>query len=1040
MALIIGGGINIGGSITISPSGSAPPPGVGMLFEYNAGNSMSYSGSGSSFNDANFNNGPSNYNQNYLFDLNSDINTATLGNYGVFYGGDNGALTQWVSQGASSYFVFNGTDTYIDCNGLTGNVLTGGSSLTYFAMVNVSNFGDNVTPTGGIVGGDQSAFGFFPPNTAPFSNPYPLFFACAQQGPLNNYVFDTTTQFQPNTWYAVAFTYDANTQVGKLYVNGVNTGTQTNMPPFTNNEPLYWGMFEGFNWLNGKMSIMTAWDRVLTQPEIASYTSSLNYPYQTIPLQTYSQLFDTPGQYNFVVPAGVLSVSTVAVGAGGSGTQSAFSYPGQLSGLFDPSTSYTAQTTLVSNTQIQVNGNTYPGILDVTTDYMVAGTDINNTYPNVVPAALLVVSSIDKTDVGNVIITLSKPINTTSVGDEFTFTKALVAADGGYENNDSGWSNDSGNGPGPRALPLVYNGGGGRGGVVDYLQSWGLGGGGAGGYGVNDPIVAYDPNQTRIYNGDGDTSTGVANVILSLSNSNLTVAATANTTSSGIATGTYEIQNGDQLMFSLTVDAVSGPSGSGIGFGNYNANIAGFVGYDINSGAFYNDGNFYTGGHVDSSGYPTFTTGDVVDIAVADTGFGTSQLLWIRVNGGDWNGSNIANPATATNGVGITLYNPLYLMTSQGDNTSIGQWSINTSHTYSLPAGYTFIAGSADAGSTGGDGSMDELYTAKAGQGQGGSGAGGAGRYDDSGTGGGGVGLYGVGNPGTLGVWINNNDLQANYTGSVATGGRGGSRRGQSGTQGGQATAWNGGFGGWPGGGGGSATGYYDSGMGGALAFSNNIPVTPGQTLSVFVGRGGYGADDGGSGANGAVRIVWPGDDRQFPDTAGIDPTGPSSFTIAVNDFANASNNNNMSANFSGGYVVSLTGTAGNNIVDSYVNLSGLVNNTLAQDITAVYVQAGMTTFGTLQYSGATPDPMYFNAYIFNVTWADNSTGKVRMSWNSQYGQLILSVIDTGDDAWQIASPLRSSNPNPVLGGTFSFPATFTPYTPLIESNGDAWC
>lgn len=1039
MALIIGGGINIGGSITISPSGTTPPIGYGMLFEYNAGNSMSYSGSGSDF--GQFNNGPRNYNQNYLYDLNSDLTTATLGNYGVFHGNDNGAVSQFLSQGASSYFNFDGSSTYVDTTGLNGAVLSANSSFTYFAMVNVNNFGDSGTPTGGVVGGDYCVFGFLPPNTAPFSNSYPLLYGAAQTGSISNFVFDTTTQFQPNKWYAVAFTYDANSQVGKLYVNGVNTSTLTNMPPFTSPESLYWGTFEGLNWLNGKMSVMTAWNRALTQPEIASYTSSLNAPYQSVPLQTYSQLFDTPGQYDFVVPAGVLSVSAVAVGAGGSGTQDAFSYPGQLSGLFDPTTSFTVPTTLTSATQIQVDGTTYPSILTVTTDYIVAGTEINNFYPNLVPAALLVVTAIDTTDPGNVLITLNKPFSTSHPGDEFTFTKSLVAADGGYQNNDSNYNNGNG-GPGPRALPLVYDGGG-RGGVVDYIQSWGLGGGGAGGYGTRDPIVAFDPNQTRINDGSGSTATGYANVVNQLSNNNLTVASTAENTNGnyGIATGTYEIQNGERLMFSLTVDVYTDNNNMGIGFGNYNANIESSLGNDVNSGGFYNNGDFKFNNGVPYYGYPSFTTGDIVDIAIADTGFGTSQLLWIRVNGGDWMGDPAANPATDTNGVPVTLYNPLYLMTTQGDAVSgLGQWSINPISPYSTPSGYTFIAGSADAGSTGGDGSMDNKFTAKEGQGIAGSGGGGGGRYDDSGAGGGGVGVYGSGTPGNPGTWASENDLNADYIGSIGRGGRGGSRRGQSGTQGGQATAWNGGFGGWPGGGGGSATGFYDSGMGGALAFSNNIPVTPGQTLSVFVGRGGYGANNGGSGANGAVRIVWPGDDRQFPDTAGIDPAGPGSFTIATNDFA-SSINSGITANIVGGYVASLTTTSGSNIIDRYVNLYELVNNTLAQDITAVFRQAGMTTLNTLNYPGATPDLNSFNAYIFNVTWADNSTGKVRMGWYAQTGTLILSVIDTAYTDWQVSNPARGSgNPNPVLGGTFSFPAVFTPYTPLIESSGDAWC
>jgi hypothetical protein len=591
-------------------------------------------------------------------------------------------------------------------------------------------------------------------------------------------------------------------------------------------------------------------------------------------------------------------------------------------------------------------------------------------------------------------------------------------------------------------LPLVYDGGG-RGGVVDYITSWGLGGGGAGGYGTHAPIVAFDPNQTRINDGDGNTGTGYANVVNQLSNNNLTVASTTENLNGnfGIATGTYEIQNGEKVMFSLTVDLYTDNNNMGIGFGNYNANIQSSLGNDVNSGGFYTNGDFRFNNSVAYNGYPTFTTGDVVDIAVSNTGFGTSQILWYRVNGGDWLGDPTADPANNTNGVPVTLYNPIYLMTTQGDNISgLGQWSINTSNAYSVPSGYTFISGDGTAGSTGGDGSMDNKYTAKEGQGTAGSGAGGAGRYNDSGAGGGGVGLYGSGSPGSIGNWASENDLNTNYTGSIGTGGRGGSRRGQSGTRGGQATAWNGGFGGWPGGGGGSATGYYDSGMGGALAFSNNVPVTPGNQYTVVVGQGGGGADNGGSGAGGAVRIIWPGDDRQFPDTnSGTDPAGPSSITIGLTDFA-LSSNNGITGNIVGGYVASLTANAGSNIVDRYINLYSLANTILAQDITAFYRQAGMSSQNSLNYTGANPNPLVFNAYIFNVTWADSSTGKVRMSWDATSGSLTISVIDTAYTDWQTANPGSSGNPNPVLGGTFSFPATFTPYTPLIESNGYAWC
>jgi hypothetical protein len=48
------------------------------------------------------------------------------------------------------------------------------------------------------------------------------------------------------------------------------------------------------------------------------------------------------------------------------------------------------------------------------------------------------------------------------------------------------------------------------------------------------------------------------------------------------------------------------------------------------------------------------------------------------------------------------------------------------------------------------------------------------------------------------------------------------------------------------------------------LGYTNNITVVPGNSYSVVVGAGGTGAYPG---AGGAVRIVWPGNTRQFPST-----------------------------------------------------------------------------------------------------------------------------------------------------------------------------
>jgi hypothetical protein len=60
------------------------------------------------------------------------------------------------------------------------------------------------------------------------------------------------------------------------------------------------------------------------------------------------------------------------------------------------------------------------------------------------------------------------------------------------------------------------------------------------------------------------------------------------------------------------------------------------------------------------------------------------------------------------------------------------------------------------------------------------------------------------------------------------------------------------------------------------LGYKNNISVTPSNSYTVVVGVGGKASQPCGSaccrgtagaGASGAVRIVWPGNTRQFPST-----------------------------------------------------------------------------------------------------------------------------------------------------------------------------
>ena len=111
----------------------------------------------------------------------------------------------------------------------------------------------------------------------------------------------------------------------------------------------------------------------------------------------------------------------------------------------------------------------------------------------------------------------------------------------------------------------------------------------------------------------------------------------------------------------------------------------------------------------------------------------------------------------------------------------------------------------------------------------------------------------------------------------------------------------------------------------------------------------------------------------------------------------------------------------------------------LRQQIISAFQTTGMAVDGT--------------AYIWNVTWDNSSTfpdqlpyirpnGLVRLAYNAVMGQLYMSPVDTnytGEGNWTISNPVPMNSPNPALPGTFRFPATFTPYTPVTISNGNYW-
>ena len=460
MALIIEGGISIGGGITITASSGISPT-ANLIIFYDAGNSMSYNGSGSTFNTSFTGPSVEGYQQYGILDL-----AGVIGNVwhsGQYSGG--GSIT-WTSQGVASYWSMHGNDNqYIDSTWQDGPTLNS-PTYTILAVVRPQDYN-----YGAIVGGDQNIFAFV--SNGGYNDGPSLVAGNSYGAPA---VVDTTTEFATNTWYCVAVTYDAGTGVMKLYTNGNLVATATGVASTDHPTGLYWGTLEGDLWFTGDLGVCMTWERVVDADQIGQLSAAYLSRYVQ-PVATSSVVFDQPytggPPTTWTVPEGVSSISVVVVGAGGSGTADSYSAPGgdtvmvRLDNYVDANTTYTG-----TSDTIVVDTATYPNIANVTGDgtWIVGGTDIG--YVASGEPSWDVVTAVDTTDPGNTTITLNRNISSTA-GDSFFFYQAVAAAEGGYEITTEQYS-------GPAAQPLV--GFGGQGGLVDETHVWPIGAGGAGGY------------------------------------------------------------------------------------------------------------------------------------------------------------------------------------------------------------------------------------------------------------------------------------------------------------------------------------------------------------------------------------------------------------------------------------------------------------------------------------------------------------------------------------------------------------------------------
>jgi hypothetical protein len=183
-------------------------------------------------------------------------------------------------------------------------------------------------------------------------------------------------------------------------------------------------------------------------------------------------------------------------------------------------------------------------------------------------------------------------------------------------------------------------------------------------------------------------STTYKGVDIVLSNNNQTAAQIFGYQQSVL--GETIISGTNKVMFSVLCNLLEPQTLIGshvIGVGttsmNYSSQYGAYPGNDIYSIGFSDDGNYYFNGSSVVSGLPTWTDGDIIDIVISH-----GQYWWIRVNGGNWNNDQSADPTTLTNGLtmnGLTNFYPVLCPAYQGIMTVLNYPK------YGVPSTYNFL-------------------------------------------------------------------------------------------------------------------------------------------------------------------------------------------------------------------------------------------------------------------------------------------------------------------------------------------------------------
>ena len=159
--------------------------------------------------------------------------------------------------------------------------------------------------------------------------------------------------------------------------------------------------------------------------------------------------------------------------------------------------------------------------------------------------------------------------------------------------------------------------------------------------------------------------------------------------------GTNAIPTTGAWMFSVrmdyNIDAELPDIGGYVGLGTRSFDPTHALGNDNQSFGFSDTGLAFFNGSSVESGFPQFNVNSpvIIDIAVLN-----GDYVWIRVNGGDWNGSSSSNLLDGTGGFQIatmTGFSELYPMVTTAGTMGPTQFDILPTSPYGVPSGVTFF-------------------------------------------------------------------------------------------------------------------------------------------------------------------------------------------------------------------------------------------------------------------------------------------------------------------------------------------------------------